>query len=312
MQHLLNMLLLSEVSEKEKEVLERLKELVEKQRDEIRSKEHELTLRSHDIEALQLQQSRLMKMNQDLRHRLTLLETQGKALVQQRSELEAVAQARLQELGALRQEVSRLQRELQDMEMDRLEERSHMTSGLSTTTSSPTAEGPLTVEASLPAPHSEDKVSSVWVECAGDPEFLANCFEKEPRIRAACEEDDSALMLLDRSGVGTDGDTDSDGQEDSPRFTLEELRDVLHERNQLKAQVFLLQEELAYYNTDECEEDSLCVSSSSPEEDASAAAPEPESGIRKLIFTAIMPMVAAGLISDDPTLMPIRRLVSIV
>lgn len=30
------------------------------------------------------------------------------------------------------------------------------------------------------------------------------------------------------------------------------------------------------------------------------------------IFTAIMPMVAAGLIADDPTLQPIRRLVSLV
>lgn len=32
-----------------------------------------------------------------------------------------------------------------------------------------------------------------------------------------------------------------------PRFTLQELRDVLHERNELKAKVFMLQEELAYY-----------------------------------------------------------------
>lgn len=30
------------------------------------------------------------------------------------------------------------------------------------------------------------------------------------------------------------------------------------------------------------------------------------------IFTAIMPMVAAGLIIDDPTLQPVRRLVSLV
>uniref|UniRef100_A0A7N8WSB4 RILP-like protein 2 n=1 Tax=Mastacembelus armatus TaxID=205130 RepID=A0A7N8WSB4_9TELE len=62
---------------------------------------------------------------------------------------------------------------------------------------------------------------------------------------------------------------------DKPRFTLQELRDVLQEKNELKAQVFMLQEELAYY---------------------------------KRIFTAIMPMVAAGLLADDPTLLPIRRL----
>lgn len=297
------------VSEKDREVLDRLRELVEKQRDDIRSKEHDLTLRSHDIEALQLQQSRLMKMNQDLRHRLAVLEAQGKALVQQRAELEAVAQVRLQELGTLRQEVSRLQRELQDMDMDRQKEHVHMFTGLCAAGSSPAAAVALAV-ASPTCPNSEDKPSSVWVECAGDPEFLAQCFEQEPLTKADCEEDDTALLLLDRAG--TEEDTDSEGQEDSPRFTLQELRDVLHERNQLKAQVFLLQEELAYYR-EECEDSSLCVDSSSPEEGApAAAAAEPESGIRRLIFTAIMPMVAAGLISDDPTLMPIRRLVSII
>lgn len=45
------------------------------------------------------------------------------------------------------------------------------------------------------------------------------------------------------------GSTDEEPEEDSdkPRFTLQELRDVLQEKNELKAQVFLLQEELAYY-----------------------------------------------------------------
>lgn len=43
---------------------------------------------------------------------------------------------------------------------------------------------------------------------------------------------------------------DKDGLEEEreqPRFTLQELRDVLHERNELKAEVCVLQEELAYY-----------------------------------------------------------------
>ena len=37
------------------------------------------------------------------------------------------------------------------------------------------------------------------------------------------------------------------GDESDTRFTLQELRDVLLERNELKAQVFVLEEELAYY-----------------------------------------------------------------
>ena len=43
-------------------------------------------------------------------------------------------------------------------------------------------------------------------------------------------------------------ETDSLEQEsDKPCFTLQELRDVLQEKNELKAQVFVLHEELAYY-----------------------------------------------------------------
>lgn len=45
-----------------------------------------------------------------------------------------------------------------------------------------------------------------------------------------------------------DEETDSlEGESDKPRFTLQELRHVLQERNELKAEVFVLQEELAYY-----------------------------------------------------------------
>lgn len=46
----------------------------------------------------------------------------------------------------------------------------------------------------------------------------------------------------------TEEETDSlEEESDKARFTLQELRDVLQERNELKAQVFMMQEELAYY-----------------------------------------------------------------
>lgn len=52
--------------------------------------------------------------------------------------------------------------------------------------------------------------------------------------------------------MSTDGEPEEEAdsleeESDKPRFTLQELRDVLQERNELKAQVFVLQEELAYY-----------------------------------------------------------------
>ena len=61
---------------------------------------------------LQQQQSRLMKINHDLRHKISVVEAQGKALIEQKVELEAGAQTRGQEVGALRQEVTRLRERL--------------------------------------------------------------------------------------------------------------------------------------------------------------------------------------------------------
>lgn len=130
--------------------MEKLKVLVEKQRDEIRAKDHELTGRNEDVEAvsadatpgshlatrcaclrvaslslslsplqLQMQQARLMRVNQDLRHRVGAMEARGKALIQQKADLEAAAQAQQQELGTLRQEVTRLRKELRGWELER-------------------------------------------------------------------------------------------------------------------------------------------------------------------------------------------------
>ncbi|KAG7480984.1 hypothetical protein MATL_G00062010 [Megalops atlanticus] len=233
------------VSERERQVMKKLKEVVDKQRDEIRAKDRELTLRNEDVEALQQQQNRLMKINHDLRHKITVVEAQGKALIQQKVELEALSQARQQELGELQREVAKLR------------ERLH---------GEPSHNG----EEPPPSPPQE-----------------------------ACEEDTAgekgALDLKDPN---------------RPRFTLQELRDVLHERNELKAKVFMLQEELAYYKSEELEEEM----GPPPPVPSPVLRPnvQPESGIKRLIFTAIMPMVAAGLIADDPTLQPIRRLISFV
>ncbi|XP_053500474.1 RILP-like protein 1 isoform X4 [Ictalurus punctatus] len=236
------------MSERERQVMKKLKEVVDKQRDEIRAKDRELTLKNEDIEALQQQQNRLMKINHDLRHKITVVEAQGKALIEQKVELEAFAQARQQELTSLRQEVARLRERLQgEKKSPETEER--------------------------PAPPSPAQEALCEEEVAFDP--------KDPN---------------------------------RPRFTLQELRDVLHERNELKAKVFMLQEEIAYYKSEEQEDDAHppTPDPSPTLQPRSRTGAQPESGIKRLIFTAIMPMVAAGLIADDPTLQPIRRLVSLV
>uniref|UniRef100_UPI003AAB6B5D RILP-like protein 1 isoform X1 n=1 Tax=Centroberyx gerrardi TaxID=166262 RepID=UPI003AAB6B5D len=313
------------MSEKERQVMKKLKDMVDKQRDEIRAKDHELTLRNEDVEALQMQQHRLMKINQDLRHRIGVMEAQGKALIQQRAELEAAAQARLQELGALQREAARLREERREWELEREaaeteQSASLIKSGMSPPTSAQTA--------SLVAATADScKQNSVWVECGGDAGFLADCFESHssPSLLPSStdgelneedgdEDEDVAVLLLQALGdEELEDETGSLEQEsDKPRFTLQELRDVLQEKNELKAQVFMLQEELAYYKSEDLEDEvfsAACIPSPPP---CAAPAEQPESGIRRLIFTAIMPMVAAGLIRDDPTLLPIRRLISFV
>ncbi|KAM6902581.1 RILP-like protein 1 isoform 4-T4 [Xenentodon cancila] len=208
------------MTEREKQVMMKLKEVVDKQRDEIRAKDRELTLKSEDIEALQQQQSRLMKINHDLRHKISVVEAQGKALIGQKVELEAGAQAQAQEVGALRQEVARLRERLQG---------------------------------DLPTQNCEDPPAQ----------------PPSPAEEALCEEESLSLDPKDPN---------------RPRFTLQELRDVLHERNELKAKVFLLQEELAYYRSDEAEEEIVTPTPSpSPElRTRSRSSAQPESGIKRL------------------------------
>lgn len=67
------------------------------------------------------------------------MEARGKALIQQKAEVEAAAQAQQQELGALQLEVTRLKKEIQGWELERevtnLIETSLSTSGMSSPTS---------------------------------------------------------------------------------------------------------------------------------------------------------------------------------
>ncbi|KAM9821812.1 RILP-like protein 1 [Syngnathus typhle] len=282
-------------AEKEKQVMTRLNKLVEKQRDEIQAKDHELMLKNDDVEALQLQQHRLVRINQDLRHKLGTTEAHGKAAMRQRAELEAAAQARRLEMDALRRELTQLRKERQEWELERevakMEEENLLFS--STSKASPQAD-------------------SVWVECGGDTDSLENIpnflnSSTHRRVNTSQQDIDKSAFLLE--------EVPEEAEAKAPHFTLQELRDVLQERNQLKAQVFLLEDELAYHKSEDLEEDVSCLlgassSSMPPPKVTSTSSDLPESGIRRLIFTAIMPMVAAGLIADDPTLLPIRRLVS--
>ncbi|XP_049657988.1 rab-interacting lysosomal protein isoform X3 [Accipiter gentilis] len=152
---------------KEREVMLRLKEVVDKQRDELRAQAHEIVCKSRDTEALQEQLHRFMSMNEDLRHKVAVVQAQLKSALEKKSDLEA-AMLQTQRETSRRSRTSEIQRP------------------------KPSLEG-------APSPTEEPQ------------------HQDAGRSPAHC------------------------------CFSKEELQQILQERNELKTNLFLVQEELAYY-----------------------------------------------------------------
>ncbi|XP_068271757.1 rab-interacting lysosomal protein isoform X2 [Nyctibius grandis] len=155
---------------KEREVMLRLKEVVDKQRDELRAQAHEIVCKSRDTEALQEQLQRFMAMNEELRHKVAVVQAQLKSALEKKSDLEAAMLQTQRETSRRSRTASETQRAKPSLER----------------ASSPAEE-----------PQHQD---------AGAGRSPAHC----------C-------------------------------FSKEELQQILQERNELKTNLFLVQEELAYY-----------------------------------------------------------------
>ncbi|KAL4647172.1 RILP-like protein 1 isoform X1 [Arapaima gigas] len=155
----------------EREVMLKLKAIVDKQRDEIRAKSQELSNASKEVEALQEQLERFMKMNAELRQKQSIMQAQAKSAVERKVELEVDLQEKLKEIQRL----------------------------------------------------------STQLEAAN--------------ARAAASENNSAKSEIDLTHKMIIDLRDPN----RPCFTRQEVRDMIFERNELKANLFLLQEELSYY-----------------------------------------------------------------
>ncbi|XP_072325622.1 RILP-like protein 1 isoform X3 [Scyliorhinus torazame] len=180
-QHLVNQLVEIQsqednLSKKEREVMLKLKEVVDQQRDEIRAKGHEIYCKNEDVDAIvlfQLQQQldRLLKVNNDLRHKINVVQTQLRNVLEKKAELEVTVQEK-------------------DKEIDRL----------------------------------QSNLANIKAEKGTDDEFT-----NTPAINMADK------IIIDVKDPNR------------PYFTKQEMRQILQERNELKANLFLVQEELAYY-----------------------------------------------------------------
>ncbi|NXJ62506.1 RILP protein, partial [Rostratula benghalensis] len=152
---------------KEREVMLRLKEVVDKQRDELRAQAHEIVCKSRDTEALQEQLHRFMAMNEELRHKVAIVQAQLKSVLEKKSDLEAAMQHSQREMSRRSRGTSEAQQSNSSLE-------------------------------GVPSPMEHQD--------AGTGRSPAHC----------C-------------------------------FSKEELQEILQERNELKTNLFLVQEELAYY-----------------------------------------------------------------
>ncbi|NWH81070.1 RILP protein, partial [Piaya cayana] len=158
---------------KEREVMLRLKEVVDKQRDELRAQAHEIVCKSRDTEALQEQLHRFMAMNEDLHHKVAVVQAQLKSALEKKSDLEAA-------LLETQRETSRRNR------------------------TGPESQQP------------KHKPVRRWE---------AELALEEPQHQ----------------------DTEPGRSPAHCCFSREELQQILQERNELKTNLFLVQEELAYY-----------------------------------------------------------------
>ncbi|XP_030296751.1 RILP-like protein 1 [Sparus aurata] len=156
------------VQRQEREVMLKLKEVVDRQRDELRAKVQEISTISKEVEALQEQLDRFMKMNAELRHKQDILQAQLKSTVERKADMEA-------DLKEKNKEIENLQAQL-----DRTN-----------------SNGPA-------SPSQSARVSTKKLAVT----------QKDP---------------------------------DQPCFTKKEVRDIIFERNELKTNLFLVQEELNYY-----------------------------------------------------------------
>lgn len=200
--------------EKEIEVLTKLKETVDKQRDELRKQKRELSQKVVDCEALQTQLEQVVKVNTELRRKNQTHKKQARTLLEEKSELEAQLVDKEQQIHQIKD----IMREQESQDEDKL--------------TTPTQEKPNPLEEVEvdDEPHQKNLHEDIG-------HSVQNFIPQEPT-------DDNIEKLQQKLGMV--GKMVIDLKDPNrPRFTLNELRTVLMERNELKTKLIAVEEELA-------------------------------------------------------------------
>jgi len=215
-----------ETEEQEIKILTKLKETVDKQREELRQYKRDLSQRSVDCEALSTQLETIAKVNSELRRKNQTHKKQARTLLEEKSDLET----KLHEKDA---EVDHIKRQIGEHE--RFEEQR------------------AAVRAAISSTKHIDGEEPVEEEVAADGEPMKNQLAKATAETKSTETEISGEEMpanpdSPSSGFDLEGKLIIDLKDPNrPRFTLQELRQVLMERNQLKTRLIEVEDELNHY-----------------------------------------------------------------
>ncbi|XP_076452568.1 RILP-like protein 1 isoform X2 [Babylonia areolata] len=214
-----------ESEEQEIKVLNKLKETVDKQREELRTVKRELSQRAVDCEALQAQLEQIAKVNGDLRRKNNTHKKQAKVLQEERAELEIALRDKDREVDKVKAMIS---------EQEKFEEQR------------------AAVRAAIAQQRKSEEEEDVEVAEDGGGTAAAPTLATETGVGGGPLSDDDATSESISSptspGLELEGKMIIDLKDPNrPRFTLQELRQVLMERNQLKTRLIEVEDELNHY-----------------------------------------------------------------
>ncbi|KAL8581238.1 hypothetical protein ACOMHN_038338 [Nucella lapillus] len=210
-----------ESEEQEIKVLTKLKDTVDKQREELRAIKHEVAQKAVDCEALQAQLEQIAKVNGDLRRKNNTHKKQARVLQDEHAELEVALRQKEHEVEKVKTMIS---------EQEKFEEqRAAVRAAIAEQRKSEEqpeedeAEGEVTAAPSI--------ATETGVEGGPLSEDLTESFISPTSPGLQLE----GKMIIDLKDPNR------------PRFTLQELRQVLMERNELKTRLIEVEDELNNY-----------------------------------------------------------------
>ncbi|XP_060068995.1 RILP-like protein 1 isoform X2 [Ylistrum balloti] len=209
--------------EKEIEVLMKLKETVDKQREELRKTKQDLKEKSTDCEALESQLEQIVKVNSELRRKNNTHKKQTKTLLEEKVDLET-------QLADKEQQITHIAEVIKEQEAIEEEKKANIRKH---TLSEASAEEDQ--ENNIPQGLNDEVLNEDVAE--GNVDGTSSLDQLEGENMAVLQHKLSTIgkMVIDMKDPNR------------PRFTLNELRTVLMERNELKTKLIEVEEELTSF-----------------------------------------------------------------